>query len=29
VDPDVTIALSALSTVIMLQNQGYALIHWG
>lgn len=29
VDPDVTIALSALSTVVMLQNQGYALIQWG
>lgn len=26
VDPDVTIALSALSTAILLQNQGYALI---
>lgn len=29
VDPDVTIALSALSTIVMLQNQGYALMHWG
>lgn len=29
VDPDVTIALSALSTITILQNQGYALLHWG
>ncbi|MDE2235808.1 MAG: DsrE family protein [Gammaproteobacteria bacterium] len=29
VDPDVTIALSALSTMVILQDQGYALIHWG
>lgn len=29
VDSDVTISLSALSTMIELQNQGYALIHWG
>ena len=29
VDPDVTIALSALSTMVMLQDKGYALIHWG
>jgi len=29
VDPDVTIALSALSTMVMLQDQGYALLHWG
>ncbi|MGH8398127.1 MAG: DsrE family protein [Terriglobia bacterium] len=29
VDSDVTIALSALSTMVILQNQGYALIHWG
>ena len=29
VDPEVTIALSALSTMVILQDQGYALIHWG
>ena len=29
VDPDVTIALSALSTMVILQNQGYAVLHWG
>jgi intracellular sulfur oxidation DsrE/DsrF family protein len=29
VDKDVTIALSALSTMVMLQNQGYAFMHWG
>lgn len=29
VDPEVTISLSALSTMVILQNQGYALIHWG
>lgn len=29
VNPDVTISLSALSTMVILQNQGYALIHWG
>jgi len=29
VDKDVTIALSALSTMVILQNQGYAFIHWG
>ena len=29
VDPDVTISLSALSTMVILQDQGYALLHWG
>lgn len=29
VDPDVTIALSALSTMVILQDQGYAVLHWG
>ncbi|HVC37433.1 MAG TPA: DsrE family protein [Gammaproteobacteria bacterium] len=29
VDKDVTISLSALSTMVMLQNQGYAFMHWG
>jgi len=28
VDPDVTISLSALSTMVILQDQGYALLHW-
>ena len=29
VDPDVTVALSALSTMVILQDRGYALLHWG
>lgn len=29
VDPDVTIALSALSTMVILQDEGYAVLHWG
>lgn len=29
VDPDVTISLSALSTMIILQDKGYAMMHWG
>ncbi|HYW75128.1 MAG TPA: DsrE family protein [Gammaproteobacteria bacterium] len=28
VDKDVTISLSALSTMVILQDQGYALLHW-
>ncbi len=29
VDPEVKIALSALSTMVILQDHGYALLHWG